>query len=139
MVGIIAIHKNRTSKRKERRGVSEENKAVALRYLEEAINQRNLDMLDDIFSPKTVDHTAVPGQAPGIEGLKQFFAMMRAGFPDFSASVKDLFAEGDRVAIRFTFRGTHQGEFMGISPTGKQVTMPGIDILRIEEGTILEL
>jgi predicted ester cyclase len=119
--------------------VSEENKAVALRYLEEAINQRNLDMLDDIFSPKTVDHTAVPGQAPGIEGLRQFFAMMRAGFPDFSASVKDLFAEGDRVAIRFTFRGTHQGEFMGISPTGKQVTMPGIDILRIEEGTILEL
>ncbi len=96
--------------------MSEENKAVALRYLEEAINQRNLDVLDDIFSPKFVDHTAVPGQAPGIEGLKQFFAMMRAGFPDFSASVEDLFAEGDRVAIRFTFRGTHQGEFMDISP-----------------------
>jgi predicted ester cyclase len=96
--------------------VSEENKAVALRYLEEAINQRNLDVLDDIFSPKFVDHTAVPGQAPGIEGLKQFFAMMRAGFPDFSASVEDLFAEGDSVAIRFTFRGTHQGEFMDISP-----------------------
>ncbi len=51
--------------------MSEENKAVALRYLEEAINQRNLNVLDDIFSPKFVDHTAVPGQAPGIEGLQQ--------------------------------------------------------------------
>ena len=74
--------------------MSEENKAVALRYLKEAINQRNLDVLDDIFSPKFVDHTAVPGQAPGIEGLKQFFAMCVQGFPTSVLALKIFSPKG---------------------------------------------
>lgn len=118
---------------------AEENKAVVHRMLEEAINQRNLDVLDEIFAPEFVDHTAVPGQAPGVEGLKQFFAMMDAGFPDFRAAVEDVIAEGDKVAVRFTFHGTHQGEFMDIPPTGRRVTMPGIDILRVVDGKVVEL
>ncbi len=104
----------------------EENKAVVGRYLEEAINRRDLDVLDEIFAAEFIDHTAVPGQAPGVEGLRQFFAMMDAGFPDFRATVEDMIAEADKVAVRFTFRGTHQGEFMDVPPTGKQVTMPGM-------------
>lgn len=119
--------------------MSEENKAIVRRYVEEAINQRNMEVLDEIFAPEFVDHTAAPGQAPGVEGLKQFFAMMEAGFPDFHTTVEDVIAEGDKVAIRFTFHGTHQGEFMDIPPTGRRVTMPGIDILRVMNGRIVEL
>ena len=74
-----------------------------------------------------------------VEDLKQFFVMLRSGFPDFQATMEDLLAEGDKVALRFTFRGTHQGEFLGIAPTGKQVTMVGIDIFRIADGRIVEL
>ncbi len=98
-----------------------------------------MDVLDEIFAPEFVDHTVVPGQAPGVEGLKQFFAMMGAGFPDFRAVVEDVIAEGDKVAIRFTFNGTHQGEFMDIPPTGRRVTMSGIDILRVVDGKVVEL
>ena len=56
-----------------------------------------------------------------------------------ASTIEDLFAEGDKVVLRFTFHGTHQGEFMGVAPTGKQVTMPGIDIFRIADGKIVEL
>ena len=117
----------------------EENKAVARRFVEEAINRRDLDVLEEIFAAEFVDHTAVPGQAPGVEGLKQFFAMMDAGLPDFRATVEDVVAEADRVAVRFTLRGTHSGDFMDVPLTGKQVRMPGLDILRVENGKITEL
>ncbi len=119
--------------------MSEENKAIVRRYVEEAVNQHNLEILDEIFAPDFINHAAPSDQASGIEGLKQFFAMMDSGFPDFHATVEDLIAEGDRVAVRFTFNGTHQGEFMGIAPTGEQVTMQGIDILRIAGSRIVEL
>ena len=66
--------------------------------------------------------------------------MMRSGFPDFQVTIEDLFAaEGEKVVLRFTFRGTHQGEFLGVAPTGKRVTMAGIDIFRIADGKIVEL
>jgi steroid delta-isomerase-like uncharacterized protein len=119
--------------------MSEENKAVVYRYCEEVVNQRRIDLAEEIFAPDFVNHAAVPGQESGLESLKQFFAMIDAGFPDFQVTVEDLFAEGDKVAVRFTFLGTHEGEFMGIAPTGKRVTMPGIDILRVVDGKIVEL
>ena len=76
----------------------------------------------------------------GVEDLKQFSVMLCSGFPDFRGTIEDLFAaEGHKVVLRFTFRGTHQGEFMGVAPTGRQVTMAGIDILRVADGKIVEL
>jgi steroid delta-isomerase-like uncharacterized protein len=118
---------------------AEENKALVRRYVEEVVNQRNLDLVDEIFAPDFVEYGANPDQVSGVEGLKHFFVMLRSGFPDFEGTLEDLFAEEDKVVLRFTFRGTHQGEFMGIAPTGKQVTMPGIDIFRIADGKIVEL
>jgi steroid delta-isomerase-like uncharacterized protein len=119
---------------------AEENKALVRRYAEEVVNRRNLDLLDEIFAPEFVLYGADPDQVSGVEDLKQFFVMLRSGFPDFQGTIEDLFAaEGDKVVLRFTFRGTHQGEFMGVGPTGKQVTMPGIDIFRIGDGKIVEL
>ena len=118
---------------------AEENKALVRRYVEEVVNQRNLDLLDEIFAPDFVEYGADTDQVSGVEDAKQFFDMLRSGFPDFQGTIEDLFAEGDKVVLRFTFRGTHQGEFMGIAPTGKQVTMPGIDIFRIADGKLVEL
>ena len=118
----------------------EENKALVRRYAEEILNQKNLDLFDEIFAPDFVQYGAEPNQVSGVEDLKQFFVMMRSGFPDFQVTIEDLFAaEGNKVVLRFTFRGTHQGEFMGIASNGNQVTMAGIDILRIADGKIVEL
>jgi steroid delta-isomerase-like uncharacterized protein len=117
-----------------------ENKALVRRYAEEVLNQSNLDLFDEIFAPDFVQYGADPDQVSGVEDLRQFFIMLRSGFPDFQVTIEDLFAaEGDKVVLRFTFRGTHQGAFMGVAPTGKQVTMTGIDIFRIADGKIVEL
>ena len=119
---------------------AEENKALVRRYAEELLNRKNLDLFEEIFAPGFVLYGAGPDQVSGVEDLKQFFVMLHSGFPDFQGTIEDLFAaEGDKVVLRFTFRGTHQGEFMGIGPTGNRVTMPGIDIFRIAAGKIVEL
>ena len=119
---------------------AEENKALVRRYAEELLNQTNLDLFDEIFAPDFVLYGADPDQVSGVEDLKQFFGMLRSGFPDFQVTIEDLFAaEGDKVVLRFTFRGTHQGEFMGIGPSGNRVTFTGIDIFRIADGQIVEL
>ena len=118
---------------------SEENKALVRRYVEEFVDRSNFDLSDEIFAPDFVRCGAGPDQNAGVEDLKHFFAMLHSGFPGFQSTIEDLFAEGDKVVLRFTFHGTHQGEFMGIAPTGKQVTMAGIDIFRITDGKIVEL
>ena len=117
---------------------AEQNKAAARRFLEET-DRGNLDVIDELVSPDAVDHNPFPGQAPGAEGVRQVFAMLKAAFPDMSQSIQDMVAEGDRVAIRSTLHGTHRGEFLGIPATGKQVALPGIDIIRFdEEGKMIE-
>jgi len=116
---------------------AEENKALVRRYVEEFVDRSNFELSDEIFAPNFVRYG--PDQVSGVEDLKHFFAMLHSGFPGFQSTIEDLFAEGDKVVLRFTFHGTHQGEFMGIGPTGKQVTMAGIDIFRIADGKIVEL
>jgi predicted ester cyclase len=116
-----------------------ENKALVRRYVEEFVDRSNFDLSDEIFAPNFVRHDAGPDQVPRVEDLKHFFAMLHSGFPGFQSTIEDLLSEGDKVVLRFTFHGTHQGEFMGIAPTGKEVTMSGIDILRIAEGKIVEM
>ena len=115
----------------------EENKAIVHRAYE-AINQNNLDALDELVASDIVDHDPVPGQGPGLEGVKQYFSSMHTAFPDFQMDVEDMIAEGDKVVARVKVGGTHQGEFMGIDPTGNRVTITGVDILRIAEGKIVE-
>jgi steroid delta-isomerase-like uncharacterized protein len=116
----------------------EENKAIELRFFEEVVNKGKLAVIDDLVATNYVWHDAPPGLPSGTEGLKQFFTMTHTAFPDFHSTLEDMFAEGDKVVQRFTARGTHQGEFMGIAPTGKQVTIPGIAIHRITDGKIVE-
>jgi steroid delta-isomerase-like uncharacterized protein len=115
-----------------------ENKAIARRGYE-AINQNNPEALDEVAAPDLTDHDPAPGQAPGLEGVKQWFSSMHTAFPDFRMNVEDMIAEGDKVVARVRLSGTHQGEFMGIDATGNRVTIKGIDILRINaDGKIME-
>ncbi|MFQ5996820.1 MAG: ester cyclase [Dehalococcoidales bacterium] len=116
----------------------EENKAIELRFFEEVVNKGNIAVIDELFATNFVDHSVFPGMTADREGAKQFFTMAHTVFPDFHSTLEDMFAEGDKVVQRFTARGTHQGEFMGIAPTGKQVTIPGIAIHRITGGKIVE-
>ncbi len=75
---------------------------------------------------------------PGLDGTKQALTMWRAAFPDLTVTAEEMIAEGDKVAVRTVVRGTNSGEFMGMPATGKQVTMTGIEILRIADGKVVE-
>ena len=116
---------------------AEENKAIVRRGYE-AINQNDLDALDEVVASDIIDRNPAPGQAPGLEGVKQFFSSLHAAFPDLHMDVEDMIAEGDKVATRVSMSGTHRGEFMGIDPTGNRVEISGIDILRVAGGKIVE-
>jgi steroid delta-isomerase-like uncharacterized protein len=117
---------------------AEQNKALVRRFVEEVQSRGNIDALDEICSPEFVNHSAPPGVPSNCEGVKQLTAMFRQAFPDSYFSVEDMLAEGAKVATRKTFHGSHQGEFMGIPPTGQQVSMELIDIVRIADGRVVE-
>ncbi len=116
----------------------EENKAIELRFFEEVVNKGNLAVIDELVAANFVDRCALPGVAPDREGYKQFFAAAHSAFPDFHSTLEDMIAEGDKVVQRFTVRGTHKGEWMGIAPTGKQIEVGGIAIHRLAGGKIVE-
>ena len=119
--------------------MSEENKALARRFLEEAFNKGNLGVADEIVASDYVLHDpAIPEEVSGPEGVKQFVQMYRSAFPDTQITVEEQIAEGDEVVTRWTGWGTHQGELMGIPPSGNQVEVPGITISRISGGKIAE-
>lgn len=115
----------------------EQNKAIVRRLAEEFWNEGNAAVLDEVFVANFVDHST-PGLAPGREGLKQFIIPFRDAFSDIHNTVDDVIVEGDKVAWRWTFRGTHKGPVMGIPATGKVITLTGITIDRIAGGQIVE-
>ena len=115
----------------------EENKAL-VRRLVEAWNTRNWGVLDELMVPDCVDHYAPAGQKPGREGYREAEINVTNAFPDIKFTIEDMIAEGDKVAVRLTFSGTHRGEFMGIAPTNKRVTVPEISIWRIVSGKFVE-
>ena len=118
---------------------AEDNKALVRRWFEELFNEAKLDVADEIVTPDHVSHdTSTPEHLPGPEGERQLVNLVRGAFPDGRITIEDLVAEGDRVAVRWTFRGTHRGVFMGIAPTGKEVEMAAMDLLRIAGGKIAE-
>ncbi len=118
--------------------MSEENKALARRAWEVVFNQRNLDALYEFYAADAVWHQ--PDQdLQGLEEVKQWLARPFGAFPDLNVTVNDVIAEGDKVVIRYTSRGTHQGETGGLgSPTGKEIELEGIAIHRLEGSKIVE-
>ena len=116
----------------------EENKAVVRRFFEELLSTDNLAMADEILSPGFRFYFAGSPDPMDLESYKEFLMARRAAFPDRRFVVEDMIAEGDKVSARFTMRGTHKGELRGIAPTGREVTMTGIDMIRLWEGRMVE-
>ena len=117
--------------------MSEMNKASARRYIE-AWNNGDAAALDAIVAADYVDHSALPGVPPGLEGEKQAMAVIRTAFPDTNAKVDDQITEGDKVVSRITWQGTQRGEFMGIPATNKSFKAEEIHVVRYEDGVAKE-
>ena len=122
----------------ERRRISDENKAIARRLSDEVFNAHNLARCDDLYDPNYVPNSLPPGFSPDREGVKQYHSQYFQAFPDMHLTVDGMIAEGDLVAVYYTGHGTHQGDLMGIPPTGKQVTASAVLTLRIVDGMIVE-
>jgi steroid delta-isomerase-like uncharacterized protein len=115
-----------------------ENKALGRRWTE-IYNQGNLDLVDEIYAPDIVIHDpAMPEDMRGVEGARGFYSMYRGAFPDAQITIEDQLAEGDMVATRWTARGTHQGELLGVPPSGNRVEVAGMTMSRAEGGKIAE-
>ncbi len=106
--------------------------------LAEAINGGDLSGFEDIFSADVVDHDPAPDQGPGAEGFRDFFTTLRSAFPDLKVAPATLVADEDHVCIAYTMTGTHEGEFLGVAPTGREVSARGMQIARFEDGKIVE-
>jgi predicted ester cyclase len=104
----------------------------------ELLSGRDPAVVDSFFASDFVSHNNPPGFPPGIEGVKRFFTMFRDAFPDVSVEIDQMVVEGDRVAVATTFTGTHEGELMGVAPTGRRVSVTGIDMVRVSGGRIVE-
>lgn len=115
-----------------------ENKELLTSYISEVWGAGDLSALSDFLSPSFKRHVS-PLQPPvDFAGQVERLEGFRTAFPDITVTVEDVIADGDRVAFRSTMRGTHLGEFLGISPTGREVTVGLVDIIRIEDGAFVE-
>jgi steroid delta-isomerase-like uncharacterized protein len=127
-----------------RRMQEDANKAFFRKAFEEFFIQHDMESVDRNYSPDYIQHNemvAAWASAQGLsptEGVKRFFSGFFTAFPDFAATIDHLYAEGDKVFAFVTWRGTHQGEFQGVAPTGKQIVIKTAEIMRIENGQFSE-
>ena len=114
---------------------AEEHKALVHRFVDEFWSGGNLAAADELMAPDAVVHEPIAGTPAD---LKAVAGAIRTAFPDWHSTVEEMIVEGDRVVERWTGRGTHRGEFLGIPPTGKRVVVPGVVFYRIADGKIAE-
>src|SRR5215213_10490792 len=127
MHGVLWSTRGKRTRKEQTKMSAEENKAVVRREQEELWNHTgDLDAAEELYAA---------GQA---EAAKQEAANFRQGFPDVISNIEDLIAEGDKVVARWRSRATHQGNYMGIAPTGNRVDFTGISFYRIEGGKIVQ-
>jgi steroid delta-isomerase-like uncharacterized protein len=124
-------------KRELEEEMSEQNKTLARRWFEDLFSRGNLDAANEILSAEFVDHLTHEDER-GLEELKHYVSIYRSAFPDIQDTVEDIVAEGDKVVVRWTSSGTHQGEFMGVAPTGRHVTFTGMRLFLIADNKIVE-
>jgi steroid delta-isomerase-like uncharacterized protein len=116
----------------------EANKAVVMRVVEEMWNRGDAAAVEELIAPGMVEHGAFGSGTGGREAARDTIGRFRAAFPDLVLEAEQLIAEGDQVVLHWVGRGTHEGEFMGIPPSGIAVTARGLDIYRIAEGQVVE-
>ncbi len=115
------------------------NKEVVRRHYEDGVNRGDLDIATECFAPEYVNH--LPGEPEpqrGIQAWKKMFLSFRSSFPDMATTLEHLIEEDDKVAVRHRWTGTHEGEYLGVPPTGIRVTFTGNDIYRVVDGKIVE-
>ena len=115
-----------------------ENKGVVSSFVEEVINRGQLERVNDLVALDFVELDPLPGQQQGREGLKQVIAAFPTAFPDIHWVIEEMVAEGDKVFSRFTWHGTHRGEFFGVPATGRQITVKGMVVDRVVAGKMAE-
>lgn len=114
------------------------NKAIA-RSLIAGLTSGNLDVVNELLATDFIAHmSGLPEPIRGVEAFKQYVSAHAVAFPDQHYTFEDAIAEGDKVVLRWTVRGTHTGEFKGIPPTGKQIAFSGVNIYRIASGKVVE-
>jgi steroid delta-isomerase-like uncharacterized protein len=116
--------------------MSRDNATIVRRFVDEVITQGNIQAAAQYVWEDVIEQVPLPGQGPGLDGLKDILRAMRAAFPDIVFSIEEQVAERDKVASRFEWNGTHRGEFLGIPATGRTVRVWGIVIDRLEDGRI---
>jgi steroid delta-isomerase-like uncharacterized protein len=118
---------------------TDEHKTLIRRWWDGLSQGNAAELIDEVYAPDYVLHDpSLPEPVQGLEGVHEFIAAVTAAFPDGQATVEDLVAEEDRVVQRVTYRGTHQGEFLGVPATGKAVSVWVMVISRIADGKIAE-
>ena len=114
--------------------MTETNLRQTYQAIIDAVSAADPDALDDLIAEDIVDHNAMPGQAPGRAGIKNWMTMLHDVFAQFSGVVEDTVVEGDKVAARVTWHGIHRGDFMGVPGTGVPVAMQSLHILSFRDG-----
>ena len=117
--------------------VQDDNKALVRRFID-YINNDILAPIDEFFAANYTYHNSSMPEVNDLASVKQFNAMAYSAFPDIRFEIEDMVADGDKVVYRYSARGTHKGEFMGIAASGKQITFTGIVISRIADGKFQE-
>ena len=118
--------------------MADDPKDLARRFYAEVINGKNLAVIDELVDDDLVEHQEMPGIPPGKEGVRAFFQLFHSAFPDLNAEIQGIVAEGDEVWVYAVMTGTHQGEFLGIPATGKQISVPMVDRVRVRNGKAVE-
>lgn len=121
----------------EQESITERNKALARRVVEEIWGQGRLDTIDEVYDTTYVAHIRGPG-GTGCAGFKRTIGLFRQGFPDAHTQVMDMITEGDRVVVIYQAEGTHQGSIFGETPSRRAVNVTGISVMRISHGKIVE-
>ena len=118
--------------------MSEQAEAVVRRAFEE-VAMGELNTVDEIIAPEYVRHDLAGGpETHGPDGVKRLITGLRAAFPDLQTTIDDIFSDGEKVVVRFTAHGTHEGPLQGIAPTGREATWRGVNIYRVADGQIRE-
>lgn len=115
------------------------NREALRRFYQDAETNGDLAVINEVFDPDVILHSPFPGLPPGRAGLAEGVALLRSAFPDFTVTAEDVIAEADKVVARCAISGTHNGDFLGIAPSGRSFHSREIMIARFSRGTIVEL
>jgi steroid delta-isomerase-like uncharacterized protein len=118
--------------------MGKEENLAALGKFAEAVNKGNFDLFREAVAPECLDHDPAPGQGRGPEGYRKFFSAMREAFPDMNVAPETMVADDESLAFAYTMTGTHQGVLMGIAPTGKKMSIRGVQISKFRDGKMVE-